>query len=476
MLYRLNLNYALRGWEKMAWTVVDQRCNQVKKLSSEEFQLLLLCDGETDLGNIDFTNEMKRALKKFETDHLIEKCEYKKPLNFDQYYRYYDNRYVQTVFWSITGKCNYRCRHCYMDAPDAALGEVSTAEALDFIDQMAECGVLQVDITGGEPFVRKDFWQLVDRMIYHKMTIGMVYTNGWLLTDKVLDEFERRNLYPEFSISFDGIGWHDWMRGVPGAEEAAIRALQLCKKRGFSTNVEICLHRGNLGVLMQTVEALCSVGVQAIKSSYVVSTPLWSHNSDGNMLSDQEYFEAMLRFIPEFYKAGRPVELLLGNIIYLHRNKPYQVVAERYDGTQKCLDDHLCGAARWACYITPEGRLLPCMPMTSSPAQKLFPRIQDIGLKQGLRDSFYMQFVDGRVKNLLEANAECNACAYRYKCGGGCRANALIEGDQKLMGCDRNMCMLWKEGYVERIRKAADDAIAKYGVPSKKGGSSEVDA
>src|SRR5699024_8745620 len=212
---------------------------QVKKLSSEEFQLLLLCDGETDLGNIDFTNEMKRALEKFETDHLIEKCEYKKPLNFDQYYRYYDNRYVQTVFWSITGKCNYRCRHCYMDAPDAALGEVSTAEALDFIDQMAECGVLQVDITGGEPFVRKDFWQLVDRMIYHKMTIGMVYTNGWLLTDKVLDEFERRNLYPEFSISFDGIGWHDWMRGVPGAEEAAIRALQLCKKRGFSTNVEI---------------------------------------------------------------------------------------------------------------------------------------------------------------------------------------------------------------------------------------------
>ena len=75
MLYRLNLNYALRGWEKMAWTVVDRRRNQVKKLSSEEFQLLLLCDGETDLSNVDFTNEMKRALEKFETDHLIEKCE-----------------------------------------------------------------------------------------------------------------------------------------------------------------------------------------------------------------------------------------------------------------------------------------------------------------------------------------------------------------------------------------------------------------
>ena len=469
MFYRLKETFALRGWQKMAWVLVERPDNLIQKLSRERFQVLLLCDGETDLSSSLLSESMKNSLQQCEAENIIESCTKPCPLNKDQYYRYFGNRYVSTVLWSITGKCNYRCRHCFMDAPNAALGELSTDEALNLIDQMAECGVLQVDITGGEPFVRKDFWQLVDRMIYHKMTIGMVYTNGWLLTDKVLDEFERRNLYPEFSISFDGIGWHDWMRGVPGAEEAAIRALQLCKKRGFSTNVEMCLHRGNLGVLMQTVEALCSVGVQAVKASYVVPTPLWSHNSDGNMLSDQEYFEAMLRFIPEFYKAGRPVELLLGNIIYLHRNKPYKVVAERYDGTQKSLDDHLCDAARWACYITPEGRLLPCMPMTSSPAQKLFPRIQDIGLKCGLSDSFYMKFVDGRVKDLLKSNAECNACSYRYKCGGGCRASALLYGDHNLMGCDRTMCMLWKEGYVDRIRKAADEAIAKYGVPSGTG-------
>ena len=453
----------------MAWVLVERPDNLIQKLSRERFQVLLLCDGETDLSSSLLSESMKNSLQQCEAENIIESCTKPCPLNKDQYYRYFDNRYVSTVLWSITGKCNYRCRHCFMDAPNAALGELSTDEALNLIDQMAECGVLRVDITGGEPFVRNDFWELVDRILYHKMTIGMVYTNGWLLNDKILDEFERRNLYPEFSISFDGIGWHDWMRGVPGAEEAAIRALQLCKKRGFSTNVEMCLHRGNLGVLMQTVEALCSVGVQAVKASYVVPTPLWSHNSDGNMLSDQEYFEAMLRFIPEFYKAGRPVELLLGNIIYLHRNKPYKVVAERYDGTQKSLDDHLCDAARWACYITPEGRLLPCMPMTSSPAQKLFPRIQDIGLKCGLSDSFYMKFVDGRVKDLLKSNAECNACSYRYKCGGGCRASALLYGDHNLMGCDRTMCMLWKEGYVDRIRKAADEAIAKYGVPSDTG-------
>ena len=89
--------------------------------------------------------------------------------------------------------------------------------------------------------------------------------------------------------------------------------------------------------------------------------------------------------------------------------------------------------------------------------------MQDIGLKQGLSDSYYMQFVNGRIRDLLAENAECNACQYRYKCGGGCRATALLDGNRQLMGCDRTMCLLWKGGYVDRIRQVADEAEAKYG-------------
>src|SRR5699024_489848 len=116
--------------------------------------------------------------------------------------------------------------------------------------------------------------------------------------------------------------------------------------------------------------------------------------------------------------------------------QPGKIVAEAHDGTEKCLNCYMCGAARMSCYITPEGRLLPCMPMTSSPDQENFPKIQDIGLKQGLSNSYYMQFVNGRIKDLFAANAECAACAYRYKCGGGCRATALLDGSHSLMGCD----------------------------------------
>lgn len=445
----------------MSWVLIKRPENVVQRLSQEKFQALLLCDGETDLSVMD--NILKMALKECEEEGLIEACRESLPLGADQYYQYFDNRYVNSVFWSVTGKCNFHCRHCFMDAPDGALGELSTEEALELIDQMANCGVLRVDLTGGEPFVRKDIWQLIDRILSYKMVIGKVYTNGWLLNEKVLDEFAKRGIKPAFSISFDGIGWHDWMRGIPGAEEAALRALKLCTERGFATDVEMCIHRGNQDSLPETIQVLRDVGVKHLKTSSVAQTDLWQGHSEGKALTPEEYTEAMIRYIPKYYESGQPMNLVLSSVIVLRQNEPYKIVAEPYDGTEKCLDCHMCGATRWACYITPDGRLLPCMPMTASPQQERFPKVQDIGLKQGLSDSYYMEFVNGRVKDLLEANEECGSCPYRLRCGGGCRANALLDGDHELMGCDRTMCMLWKEGYVERIRQTAEEAIAKYG-------------
>lgn len=463
MLYRLKPDYILRGWEGMPWVLVKCPKNWTRQLTQEMFQLLLLCDGETDLDNL-LDSAMQEVLQQCEEEGLIEPCSFPSPLDKDQYYKFYKNRYVQSIFWSITGRCNYRCRHCFMDAPCGKLGELTTEQAFDLIDQMADCGVLRVDITGGEPFVRRDFWQLVDRILSHKMVVGKIYTNGWLLNEKALDEFERRGIKPDVSISFDGAGWHDWMRGVPGAEEAALRALKLCAEHGLRTDVEICIHRGNLNTLPQTIEKLRTVGVQNVKAANVAMTELWERNSEGNALTDQEFIEAMLPYITWYYQAGQPIDYLtLANVIVLRKNQPYKIVAEAHDGTEKCLNCYMCGTARMACYVTPEGRLLPCMPMTSSPEQENFSKVQDIGLKQGLSSSYYMQFVNSRIKDLFAANPECASCPYRLKCGGGCRATALLEGSHQLMGCDRVMCMLWKGGYVEKIRQIADEAKAKYG-------------
>ena len=183
-------------------------------------------------------------------------------------------------------------------------------------------------------------------------------------------------------------------------------------------------------------------------------------------MTQQEYMDAMIPYITWYYEAGRPIEdLEFGGIARLLKNAPGELSARYYDGTEACMDCYLCGATRKSCYITPEGCLLPCMPMTASPEQSKFPRVQDIGLQKGLSDSYYMQFVNGRVKDLFAANQECAGCSYRYKCGGGCRAAALTGADHDLMGCDRDMCMFWKNHYDERILQTIREAEAKYPLP-----------
>ena len=112
MFYKLKAPYVLRGWEKMAWTLVKRPKNQVRVLSKEMFQALLLCDGETDLDEIPLDPVLEKQLKQCEAEGIIEYCERKEPLDSDQYYRFYHNRYVKMIFWSVTGKCNFRCRHC----------------------------------------------------------------------------------------------------------------------------------------------------------------------------------------------------------------------------------------------------------------------------------------------------------------------------------------------------------------------------
>lgn len=115
--------------------------------------------------------------------------------------------------------------------------------------------------------------------------------------------------------------------------------------------------------------------------------------------------------------------------------------------------------------------MIPCMGMVGSEEMSLFPNILETGLKAALSDSFYMDYISSRLPALLERNAECRDCLYVRECCAGCRANAVLGPDQDLWAPDRNACILWKEGYVDRIRKVTDQAIkdyVKYHVPDVK--------
>ena len=233
MYYRLKDQYLLRGWKKLPYAILDKETTTVGFMNGMQFGAVQICNGTLRADSPLIFPAQRNFIEKLVEQGIIEKNKQLMSLKAEQDYKTYPARYVHNVHWSVTGKCNCKCRHCYMSAPHAKNGELSKDDCIRIIDQIAECGIQSVSLTGGECLVRKDFLELVDRILFHGIRLSQIYSNGLLVNEKLLSQLEERGIHPEFNMSFDGIGEQDWMRGIPGTEEAVIKAFKLCKSKGF---------------------------------------------------------------------------------------------------------------------------------------------------------------------------------------------------------------------------------------------------
>ncbi len=215
--FTLSENYSLRGWKFLPYALQALNFAKTEFFQKPDFKLLLNCDGHTAIDWDALTPEQQKKYEEWEKLGFIRPCDGWQHLLPEQEYRFYPARFKEYVQWSITGRCNYRCRHCFMSAPHAAQGEPTWDELMTMLDAFERCGVRNLQITGGEPMVRRDFWELVDEILRRGLTITTLYSNGLLVTDEFLDRLEARKIYPSIQFSFDGVGHHDWMRGIPSA-------------------------------------------------------------------------------------------------------------------------------------------------------------------------------------------------------------------------------------------------------------------
>lgn len=223
-----------RGWRKLPYAVVETGVSRPLFISAREMEALKLCNGLIDTSLPLIPKEIRDLLSQMEKRGLIAPCQRGDMIRPEQAYKLYPARYIRTAHWSITGHCNYPCKHCYMSAPNAKFGELSHETMMAMVQQLIDCGVMEVSLTGGEPLVRKDFMEIVDALLRGGIRITTIYSNGKLVTDRLPDQLVARGIHPEFNMSYDGVdGWHDWMRGIPGAGKIVEEAFERCKKKGF---------------------------------------------------------------------------------------------------------------------------------------------------------------------------------------------------------------------------------------------------
>ena len=109
--------------------------------------------------------KIRNIIAEAERQGIIEQCPPGQDLSDNQKYRKYPARYIRQAHWSITGRCNYKCKHCFMSAPSAKFSEMTHSQIMDIVNQLADCGVINVSLTGGEPLVRSDFLEIVDALL-----------------------------------------------------------------------------------------------------------------------------------------------------------------------------------------------------------------------------------------------------------------------------------------------------------------------
>lgn len=452
MYYRLNERLLLRGWKKLPYAMIEKGISRPLFINAKEMEALQLCNGLIDLSLPFISQEIRDMLPEMERRGIIIPCERGERTNSEQEYMCYPARYIRTAHWSITGRCNYRCKHCYMSAPDAKYGELSHEQIMDIIRQLIECGVMEVSLTGGEPLVRKDFLEIVDALIAGGIRITTIYSNGKLVTDNLLDELDKRGIHPVFNMSYDGVdGWHDWLRGVDGAGRIAEEAFLRCQKKGFPTGAEMCIHSGNKHLLRQTINRLAELGCKSIKTVPVSNVGTWKENGYGEAISLQELYQLYYDYIPHYYEDGMPLALQLSGFFSASPDEPDKYMLPSVKNCASPEKTCVCGHARMVMYISAEGRTLPCMALSGMDIQQEFPLITEIGLSQCITDSRYMRLLDTRAAEVLEHNPECKECKYALQCLGGCRASALEITPDDIMAPDKAVCEIFKGGWIEKI-------------------------
>ena len=449
--YLLNSVYALRGWKLLPYAVQTLYRPQTEFFQADDWALFSVCDGQTDIDWDALTEVQREKYIHWERSGFIRPAQPGERLLPVQEYRFYPARFKESVQWSITGRCNYKCRHCFMSAPHSAQGEPSWDQLMEMLDAFRRCGIQNVNLTGGEPMFRRDFWPLVDEIHKSGLTIPTLYSNGLLITDVFLDELEKRYMHPTVQFSFDGVGHHDWMRGIPGAEKVVLDALKRCRERGFPTSVSMVVCRESVGSIRESVNLMASLGVKSMKVGNASPQGEWK-NEQEHYLSQPELYEAFLEYIPRYFEDGMPLTLGLEGFFFYDKDREKMTALHEKDIREEDFSKALmCGHVRRELYVSPKGNVLPCMSMVGSPIEEKFPNMLEIPLEGILdSDSLYMDIVNLRVSNFMEHNQECRECEFRTACCGGCRAIAVRDHPSDYLAKDLVACAYFKDGWKEK--------------------------
>lgn len=196
------------------------------------------------------------------------------------------------IAWNITNKCNYKCRHCYSNSYYCNdKNELSFMEIEKIIDDLKEMKVPVVLLSGGEPLMREDIFDIIQAIKDRGMRVSLS-TNGSLINEKFA--LKLKNLGIGYvGVSIDGEKQtNDKFRGVDGAFESSIRAIENCNKAGVKVGLRFTLQKHNYTEVPHILKLMEELNVNRICFYHLVPSGR-GKNIAQSMLSHEQTRETL---------------------------------------------------------------------------------------------------------------------------------------------------------------------------------------
>ena len=344
------------------------------------------------------------------------------------------------VVWDFTHKCNLSCKHCYSNSGATSNGELTTKEAFNAVDQLADFGVTALAFSGGEPLTRKDFFEVASHAVKKGLYVS-VATNGTLLTRENVKKLKKAKInYVEISIDGATAKSHDEFRGVPGAFNGATNALKTCVEEDLCACIATTATKNNLEEIPRILKLAEEIGAERFTYFNFIPTGRGKELYDQDL--DPEEREKLMNFLMSRILKGSKVSILttapqLARVALQCQGGRGEIAMSlahmqtaRISKRALALADFIggCGAGRLYCSLSPEGDVHPCV----------FLPIKVGNLKE---EKFKNIWLNSKVFNALRNRANlkgaCGKCDFKYVCGG-CRARAFAYHDDMLssdVGC-----------------------------------------
>jgi radical SAM protein with 4Fe4S-binding SPASM domain len=318
--------------------------------------------------------------------------------------------------WEVTLQCDLACRHCGSRAGHARQDELTTAECLDLVGQMAALGVMEVTLIGGEAYLRADWTDIIREIRKNGMSCTMT-SGGRGITPEKARAAKDAGL-ESVSISIDGNeATHDRLRGVKGSYQSAFQAMDLFRAAGVKVSTNTQINRLTLPELPELLEALAAHGGHSWQLQLTV--PMGRAADEPEVLFQPYEMLELFPLLGALKKRADELKVRIwpgNNIGYFG---PYESVLK---GSMPRGHMASCGAGRSTLGIEADGAIKGCPSLPTDAWTG--GNIRDNSLKDIWERSAPLRYT--RDRTVEDLWGFCRTCYYADECRAGCTWTSFV--------------------------------------------------